>query len=157
MLLNAYLIPLRLQGSPGRVLTKTQRAIARHAGCRCSFTSRGPDRAQDTIAPSDEAPDTHANGGEAADLCTAAAEDARCGPTMTPDMRASIYNAYGFAFITPVGSAGRTPRYGATRCIEARSVMCAALLSRSRATRSMSRVGRRASSEASRAPPFNTK
>lgn len=68
---------------------KTKRAVALRAGYRCSFTDCG----QVTIGPSDEAPDAHANIGEAAHICAAAAGGKRYDPTMTPDERAHIDNA----------------------------------------------------------------
>lgn len=68
---------------------KTKRAVALRAGYRCSFT----DCPQVTIGPSDEAPDAHANIGEAAHICAAAPGGKRYAATMTPDERAHIDNA----------------------------------------------------------------
>jgi hypothetical protein len=67
----------------------TRDAVALRAGYRCSFA--GCD--QGTVGPSDEAPDAHANTGEAAHICAAAPGGRRYVATMTPDERAHIDNA----------------------------------------------------------------
>ena len=56
---------------------------------RCSFTGCS----HITVGPSDEAPDAHANIGEAAHICAAAPGGRRYVLTMTPDERAHIDNA----------------------------------------------------------------